>query len=805
MLGADRFLAEIKTTANLQHPHILPLFDSGEADGFLFYVMPYVEGESLRDRLDRERQLPVEEAVRITTDLAEALHAAHEEGVVHRDVKPANILLSRGRPLVADFGIALAVSAAGGGRMTETGLSLGTPHYMSPEQAVGDQTVSRTTDIYALGCVLYEMLVGEPPYTGGTAQAILGKIISGELSPARTQRASVPANLDAAIRKALERVPADRFASTQDLARALADPGFRYGEAGVVGAARSGIGDGRWRRLAVGAMGMAALLAVVAAWGWLQPGAAGPPPAALRAVLPFPTDSGPSSRGFALSPDGTQLAFVTASSLDGGRVWIRSMQNGQQRPLLDTEQAQAPAWSPTGDRIAYRAANDTEIRVVPAEGGPVVTVADLAGGLGMPSWTPGGDVVFLADGGIMTVPGSGGPVELILPMEEVSYENGVVEPLPDGRGFLAADLSPSTRGIFAGDVSTKEYRSLIQGAGHPRYRDGWLIYKVRGGALLAQPFDPASGQLGEPAVPLADEVLTPGGRTQASIQSNTLVFAARSEGASVPLVWTDGSGTRTPLAESSMPSGWMRTLSRDGARIASGGFGLSVVETDGGLPRRIEEAGRRTFRPRWSEDGRSLLYEAADGLRAIGTNPGDSAVLVLSAESGRRFTPVGWGPDGEVLFIEFFADGSSELRALESDGATAPRTVQPGATNASLSPDGRWLAYVSERGNDDPQVFVRAYPGREEIRISTEDGLNPTWGPDGDEVYFVTERGRAWRVSLSFAGALTASSPEPVPFDGGVDDVWAHPDGRLLLNVSGGGRESLDVIRDWKSLAGGGS
>ena len=175
MVGAERFLAEIKTTANLQHPHILPLFDSGEADSFVFYVMPFVEGESLRERLDREHQLPVDEAVKITTDLAEALDYAHRHDVIHRDIKPANILVHEGRPLIADFGIALAFGAAGGGRMTETGLSLGTPFYMSPEQATGEQFVGPATDTYALGAVLYEMLTGDPPYMGSTAQVVLAR------------------------------------------------------------------------------------------------------------------------------------------------------------------------------------------------------------------------------------------------------------------------------------------------------------------------------------------------------------------------------------------------------------------------------------------------------------------------------------------------------------------------------------------------------------------------------------------------------------------------------------------------------
>jgi len=178
VIGADRFLKEIKVTANLQHPHILGLIDSGEVDGLLYYVMPYVEGESLRDRLTHEKQLPIDDAVRITREVANALDYAHRHHVIHRDIKPENILLHEGQALVADFGIALAVSAAGGTRMTETGLSLGTPHYMSPEQAMGEREITARSDVYALGAVLYEMLVGEPPFTGPTAQAIVAKVVT---------------------------------------------------------------------------------------------------------------------------------------------------------------------------------------------------------------------------------------------------------------------------------------------------------------------------------------------------------------------------------------------------------------------------------------------------------------------------------------------------------------------------------------------------------------------------------------------------------------------------------------------------
>src|SRR5438876_3258764 len=221
VIGAERFLAEIKLTANLQHPHILPLFDSGEADGFLFYVMPFVEGESLRGRLNREKQLPVTDAVRIATEVASALDYAHRHGVVHRDIKPENILVHDGRALVADFGIALAASKAGGNRMTETGMSLGTPHYMSPEQAMGEREITARSDVYALGAVTYEMLTGDPPFTGSTAQAIVARVVTESPRSLTAQRHTIPPGVEAAVLTALEKLPADRFSTAHEFAEAL--------------------------------------------------------------------------------------------------------------------------------------------------------------------------------------------------------------------------------------------------------------------------------------------------------------------------------------------------------------------------------------------------------------------------------------------------------------------------------------------------------------------------------------------------------------------------------------------------------
>ena len=260
ILGAERFLAEIKTTANLQHPHILSLFDSGEADGLVFYVMPYVEGESLRDRLTREKQLPVDEAVRIAREVADALDYAHRHGVIHRDIKPENILLHDGRALVADFGIALAAARSEGGtRMTETGMSLGTPHYMSPEQAMGEREITSKSDVYALGCVLYEMLTGEPPFTGPTAQAIIARVMTEEPRSLTLQRRTIPPHVEAAVITALSEAPGRPVRDGGAVRRGAGPARRRHrGDAGRAALGRCGTMDAAGPRARPGPLGSGA-------------------------------------------------------------------------------------------------------------------------------------------------------------------------------------------------------------------------------------------------------------------------------------------------------------------------------------------------------------------------------------------------------------------------------------------------------------------------------------------------------------------------------------------------------------------
>ena len=311
-LGPERFLLEIRVTARLQHPHILPLLDSGVVEtvpgrSSPYYVMPYVEGESLRDRLKRERQLPINEALHLAAHVASALDYAHAKGVIHRDIKPENILLSNNQAIVADFGIARAVSLAGGERLTETGLALGTPHYMSPEQAMGDRSIDARSDIYGLGCVLYEMLVGEPPFTGPTAQSVVAKSLSEPAPSIRKTRSTVSEDVEQVVARALAKLPADRFTTAgafeQALSRAATAPAFHPAKTAS---------QGRRRNLVLLTLGLIGLVTTLLL---LRSSRASSiiAPASSIAVLPFT----PSGTDTALSRLGRDLVYTLSAELDG--------------------------------------------------------------------------------------------------------------------------------------------------------------------------------------------------------------------------------------------------------------------------------------------------------------------------------------------------------------------------------------------------------------------------------------------------------------------------------------------------------
>ena len=322
-LGAERFLLEIRTTANLRHPHIVPLYDSGEADDFLYYVMPLVEGESLRDRMTRERQLPIDEALRIAREVADALSYAHARGVIHRDIKPENILLEGGHAVVADFGIARALSAAGGERLTQTGMSVGTPLYMSPEQAAGSGEIDGRSDLYSLGCVLYEMLGGQAPFSGPTAMAIARQHLIAVPPPITNLRPAVPAVVADALHRALSKEPADRFNPVAQFAAAIGTTSTR--------APMPSSGGSRWspRVLVAGAVLVIAVAAFLALWRRGGATTGGPAvTSASIAVLPF-TDLSPDRADTHLG-DGVAETLINAlANVPGLKVSARTFRGDE--------------------------------------------------------------------------------------------------------------------------------------------------------------------------------------------------------------------------------------------------------------------------------------------------------------------------------------------------------------------------------------------------------------------------------------------------------------------------------------------
>ena len=792
VVGAERFLAEITTTANLQHPHILPLYDSGEADGLLFYVMPHVQGESLRERLAREHQLPVDEAVRIATNVAEALDYAHAHGVIHRDIKPANILLQAGKPVVSDFGIALAVSAGGAGRLTETGLSLGTPHYMSPEQATGDLHVGPATDIYALGCVLYEMLVGEPPYTGSTPQAVLGKIVTSDPEPVTKNRRSVPLNVDAVIRKALEKVPADRFASAAELARALGDRAFRHGVVAMAG----GRQRSPWRAAAIaGATG--ALLGILATAMVLER-ASGPESATvMRFVLAtegrerLVTSS--LGQDVAMSPDGRHVVHVGVTEDGRPQLYLRSIEQEYAVPVPGAEGGEMPFFSPDGAWIGFvDAVERTLVKRVPMAGGPVESVGRLPEpivSIAGATWSDDGRIIVGtgAQFGLFQIPAGGGAAERLTqgPHHWPS--------LVGTDAVLFMNHAPGLN-LAVLDLSTGEIRDLgIQGTNPLFVSTGHLVYVGGDGSLQAVPFDAeALEAVGAPVVLRGglDTKIAEGGASMAVARNGHLVYTSGfSAGRGMNLVRLARDGSRTPLT--TLPgTPWYPRFSPEGGRVAygmamdvgaAGESDLWVYDLVRGSSTRVTFAGDNRYVPTWTPDGRFLTHSDATGEtnRVLSTAAdGSGAVDTLLPADGRRF-PTSWSPDGSTLAIYVGPQGTATntrdlaiVRLGSGAASEEPLVATPFAERGgAFSPDGRWLAYVSDRSGRD-EVYARPFPGPGgEITVSVGGGDEPVWAASGTELYYRTATD-LMVVMVESAGPELKIGPPAVLFrDGYVRDA----------------------------------
>ncbi len=822
VLGAERFVQEITTTAQLQHPHILPLFDSGEADGLLFYVMPYVEGESLRDRLDREKQLGVDEAVRITTEVAEALDYAHSHGVVHRDIKPENILLHDGRPMVADFGIALAVSAAAGGRMTETGLSLGTPHYMSPEQATAEKDITGRSDVYSLASVLYEMLSGDPPHTGRTAQQIIAKIIAEEAQPVTKLRKSVPPNVAAALSKALEKLPADRFEGANAFADALADVHFSTATTGALPGGAVTVGRLTRHPLVLGLAAALVATAGLAVSQWRAAHREAPRPVVrLRIGLPSTmliTNAGLGTN-VAVSPDGSVVAYALQDSTGTSRLYLRPLSESNARVIAGTGGAQQPCFSPDGKWIAYLAG--TVVWKVQASGGAPVQVGDAgAPSIGI-SWSASGVIIVAAAPGLVVFPEDGGASRLLARVDSPASES-YRQPLalPDGKTALftitraeglaetrLAEVTLETGAVRRFDMT------LLDVLG---YMDGTLVYVLPSGALMGVPFDLDGGRATGTPVALGPTIATTlaGASMSAMSPTGTLVYRPATRDGT--LGWVDLQGRFTPLLSKPEAYAFPR-LSPDGKRIAvavgsEGRSDILLYDLASRTPTRITNSGTQNDRPEWTPDGRRVLYRSdRGGPTAIWWQPADQsapATPLQAAESHSFFEGV-ITPDGKTLVYQVDDGGVTQAdimyRALEGDTASHPvaatRFVE---AQPRVSPDGHWVAFVTDASGTS-QVVVQPFPGPGgQVQISVSGGTEPVWARDGKRIFYRDGR-HVVAASVSKAGGFTVTGRTDLFADTYAFAPNPHanydvsPDGTRLLMVRSTRTPEYDIVYGWGS------
>jgi serine/threonine-protein kinase len=834
VIGAERFLAEIRLTANLQHPHILPLFDSGAADSYLFYVMPFVEGETLRDRLSREKQLSVSDTLRIATEVASALDYAHRHGIIHRDIKPENVLLQDGHALVADFGIALAASRAGGSRMTDTGISLGTPHYMSPEQAMGERDITPRSDVYALGAVVYEMLSGEPPFTGPTAQAVVARVLTEVPRPLAPRRHTVPRHMEAAVLTALEKLPADRFPTAASFAEALQDktyastvplpqPGAaaRRTTAGPMGRSRAFLGWGA----------ATAMIAVAALWGWLRP-APSPPISLFPLALPKdqalqpPAPNGGSR--VAISPDGRSLVYLGPGP-SGGRLWLRRLDQLRATPIPGSEGASHPFFSPDGRQVAFIREGST-IRIASLDGAPTVTLTDKAYSAGG-DWGEDGYIYFEVDSGVARMRPTGGALELVYALsrdlKEISAEWPNV--LPGARSLLfrvrRIGQTPAEYEIAAMRLPRGGLERLTQGM-YARYASsGHLLVVTAEGGLLAIPFDPGKLELTGAPVALMEGVGVRASGLNVDLAlsaAGTLVYTTGSKLSRRPY-WVTRDGVVEAIDTSWNPQALIQNiaLSPDGKALAvellqAGKSQIWVKQLPTGPFSRVTFDDSSTGCPAWSPDGQEVLFAKPQnprgGVYARRADGTGNARTVAAA--GPVFCQIVPSRDGRWLVIRtsIVREGSGDLHALRPGDTTLTTLVATATTEMypSLSPDARWLAYTSWESGA-PEVYVRPFPKTEEARwqVSTAGGAEPIWARDGRELFFIDGRWNLVGVEV-LPGARFLMGRQRVLFPTGTYSSGTgnqaydiHPDGRrfIFLGEPESAEESeLIVAENWMQL-----
>jgi Tol biopolymer transport system component len=820
IVGAERFLKEIRTTANLQHPHILPLHDSGSAEGLVYYVMPYIEGESLRQRLRREKQLPVTDALRIAREVAGGLDSAHRKGIVHRDIKPENILLHEGggQAVIADFGIALAVSRSdSAARMTETGMSLGTPQYMSPEQAMGERDITARSDVYALGCVLYEMLVGEPPFTGHSAQAIFARILTEEPRALAGQRRTIPPHVDAAVQTALAKVPADRYASASEFAAALATP------SGTISTGAEPVSRARSRVVAAAA-GAALLVGTgVIASILVVPRAASVPPARLSITLPpdrAVAAGGPISV-IALSPDGKTIVYPGGSP-HALRLYSRRLDALEVVPIPGTDGGRFPLFSPDGRQISFIKSGRVHSLVLDGGAPLAINVPPALAAL----WARPNEFLLTGVNGELMWARTDGSSRVIAHPDSARSEAALLpmQLLSDDRILMTGVQADFTGPVWVLDPESGDRQLVTRApAGLAWYHDGLMAWVDREGAIRVREWEKDRRDAVDPRkdggaavteLTLATGVrFPPGAPAQLwASPAGSLVYVPAQP---ADLVLVDRSGRERVI--SAAPQAFHApAVSPDGSSIAVDITGatrdvwlLSLSDTT--MTRvTFEDDGHDAM---WLPDGRSILYGHSRGAtsgvnrrRVDGTGGSDSVL-----HDGPQLRAHGLTPDGTAAYgVRTTADGALlEIVRIPLAGERRSEPLFASSFNLShpaASPDGRWLAYVSEETGRG-EVYVRGVRDSTRVLVSPDGGTEPVWSRDGRELYYrSTTAGRLVAVRFETSSRLRVRDRTALFPVVSYEEASPHanydvtPDGRFVFIRNAPLRE-LVYLQNWPALA----
>ena len=816
-IGPERFLKEIEIAARLTHPHILSLHDSGEADGLLYYVMPYVEGESLRGRLNREKQLPLEDVTQILEDVADALSHAHSFGVIHRDIKPENIMFQAGHAVVTDFGIARAVDAAGGDRLTETGLAVGTPFYMSPEQSSGTQELDGRADLYSLGCVAYEMLGGEPPFTGPTPQAILARHSIDPVPNLRTLRATVPEPMQAAIEQALAKVPADRFATPKEFAKALTS---EHAVARVAARDRA-----KWRRRLGYAVPLGAA-AVVVAWALLTRGSTSAGASAAGTIRPLTNFIGwewsPS-----WSPDGSMITF-THTGMGDMDVATLSVGGGDPHNLTADSPADElnPRWSPDGSKIAYMSDRGTGTNVywISPTGGAEHKIAEThvpflermgawAWGIGANPWSPDGqELLFsrLHDNGDVALwkvnLASREETQLTFPpsgAEDLaaswSFDGQRIVYVRHERGMHTMWLLPTEGG---------EPSILLEGEplnGMPAWfpdNRRLALASVRGGAVNIWELDVETEEL--------RQLTFGGGMDWAPTVASNGTIAFLQFGHQIDLYWLplDAPDPEHQRLTSYTGDNFGARVSPDGNQVVyysnrAGNHDLWLLDRATGQHRQLTTDPASDRLSDWSPDGKEIVFmsnrDGAVRLWVVETETGVTRQLTdhelpWSNHSAEGQGGPRWAPDGSVIGYLAPEEGNA-LWLVDPDGTNRRASRVRGALSFGWYLDGQRVIYTRRAPDGSGLIELRAahLETGEDTRLHAGSIAEVAVSADGSALTFIeavshmTMELYLLRLAPPVAPSqlpTAAGQPEQITFGNGVWHVhsggWA-PDGSAVV------------------------